>query len=257
MSTSWNDVIVAPSKKSPNGPVISGKITNTVSRGNKKLTLKSLTKTKGQPQGTKVMKLPKDGEPVFFGRTPGIANRKPNIVRDVIDENSYDQPKNAPINKKQLNTFLAFLLSGRGSGKKQFGRHGAPACPPRDVYVNYIYEFDIYNQVFNSSFQDPNSVVIRGLQNDIAEWTAAEICKLNLISYVIDKARLVKIADVSKKFNDQATIRFSVSINVNKRLIGEFARLLENIGKKVQNERFSTSNKKVDWGSMVLIPITK
>ncbi|CAF3618125.1 unnamed protein product, partial [Rotaria sp. Silwood2] len=42
----------------------------------------------------------------------------------------------------------------------------ASACAPQDVYVNYVYEHDIHNQVFNSSFQDPNSVVIQSLQSD-------------------------------------------------------------------------------------------
>ena len=204
-----------------------------------------------------MVKLPRDGKPIFLGRTYGVTNQESNTVRDITIENIYDQYKNVNINKKQLTSFLAFLLYGRGFGKGRSGRPKGPACPPQDIYVNYIYEYDIQNQVFNSSFQDANSAVVRGLQRDIAEWTAEEIYKHNFVASVTDEARLVKIVDVSKQNNNRATLRFYISINVSKNFIGDIRRILENIGRKLQNERFSTSNKKIDWGNMVLIPITK
>jgi len=74
---------------------------------------------------------------------------------------------------------------------------------------------------------------------------------------VTDDARLTKIIDVSKQYNNRATLRFYISINVSKSSIPAIRRVLETVGKKLQNERFATSNKKIDWGSMVLIPIQK
>lgn len=130
-------------------------------------------------------------------------------------------------------------------------------CQPQDVYVNYVYKYDIHNQVFNSSFQDPNSVVIQSLQSDIAHLTAEELYKRNLVSYVSDEAHLIRIMDVSGEYNDMATLRFYVSIDVSRSLVPIMRHIFATVFKKLQNDRFATSNKKVDWGDMVLIPITK
>lgn len=193
-----------------------------------------------------------------MGRSYGITNQETNAVRDItIDTIPYEY-KNINIDSS-LNGLLAALLYGgrtaRGPSGK--GQGQGSGCAPQDTYVNYVYEYDIQNQVFNSSFQDANSVVVQRLQSDIADWTAEEIYKRNLASYVTDDARLTKIIDVSKQYNNQATLRIYISINVSKNLIPVIRRVLETVGQKLQNQRFSTSNKKVDWGNMVLIPVQK
>jgi hypothetical protein len=156
-----------------------------------------------------------------------------------------------------LDGLLAYLLHGLNIPQVSSGKSQSSGCTPQDTYVNYVYEYDIQNQVFNSSFQDPNSIVIQRLQSNIADWTAEEIYKRNLVSYVTDDARLTKIIDVSNQYNNQATLRFYISINVSKNLIPVMRRIFETVGQKLQNQCFSTSNKKVDWGNMVLIPIQK
>ena len=156
------------------------------------------------------------------------------------------------LDSRDVSGLLAYLLRGRASGKSR-----GSACAPQDIYVNYVYEHDIQNQVFNSSFQDPNSPVIQRLQTSIAEWTAEEIYKRNLVSYVTDDARLIKIVDVSKQYDNRATLRFYVSINVSKNLIPVLRRVLVAVFERLQQERFGSSNKKIDWGNMVLIPINK
>jgi len=156
-----------------------------------------------------------------------------------------------------LTSLLAYLLSGRGIQQGSSRKSESFGCAPQDIYVNYVFEYDIQNQVFNSSFQDPNSVVIQRLQSDIADWTAEEIYKRNLVSYVTDDARLIKIMDVSKQYNNRAVLRLYISLSVSKNLIPVIRRILETVGEKLQNERFSTSNNKIDWGDMVLIPIQK
>lgn len=216
--------------------------------------MKSLTKPEGQSRNRKVVKLPKVGKSISLGRPSDVSSGESNAIRDITIDNIYDEYKNVNIDKKKFNGLLA-LLHSHGFGKR--GRGGNSACPPQDVYVNYIFEYDIQNQVFNSSFQDAKSAVVQGLQQLIAEWTAEEICKRNLLAYVTDEARLTKIVDVSQENNNRATLRFYISINVSKNLIPVLRRILESVCKRLQNERFQTPNEKVDWGKMVLIPIEK
>ncbi len=231
--------------------------TGQVSYQNNKLSIKSLVRTNGQSSGRQVIKLPSTGESVFLGGSYGVTDRESNAVRDItIDTIPYEY-KNINVDSSSLNGLLAYLLYGRGISRVSSSEKSqSSGCVPQDTYVNYVYEYDIQNQVFNSSFQDPNSIVIQRLQSDIADWTAEEIYKRNLASYVTDDARLTKIIDVSKQYNNRATLRFYISINVSKNLIPVIRRVLETIGEKLQDEHFSTSNKKVDWGNMVLIPIT-
>ena len=221
------------------------------------MTIQSLVRTSGQSRGRNVIKLPRTGHSIFLGRTYGVTNQETNAVRDItIDTIPYEY-KSTDIDDSSINSLLAALLYGRRSQQVSSGKSQSSGCAPQDTYVNYIYECDIHNQVMNSSFQDPNSAVIQRLQSDIADWTAEEIYKRNLVSYVTDDARLTKIIDVSQQYSNRATLRFYISINVSKNLIPVIRRVLESVGEKLQNERFSTSNKKVDWGNMVLIPIQK
>jgi hypothetical protein len=187
----------------------------------------------------------------------GVTDQESNAVRDItIDTIPYEY-KDTNIDSESLNGLLAYLLYGRGLPQVPSSKSQSSGCALQDTYVNYVYEYDIQNQVFNSSLQDPNSDVIQGLQSDIADWTAEEIYKRNLVAYVTDDARLTKIIDVSNQYNNRAALRFYISINVSKNLIPVIRRILETVGEKLQTQRFSTSNKNIDWGDMVLIPIQK
>ena len=215
------------------------------------LFINSLIKGRGQSHGKKVVKLPNTGRTVVLGRRGGVTHRESNTVRDLTINRMASGYKNTNINSRSLSGLLAFLLRGRSSQQR------SSSCAPEDVYVNYVYEYDIQNQVFNSSFQDANSAVVQQLQSTIADWSAEEIYKRNLVSYVTDDARLIKIIDVSKQYDNRATLRFYVSINVSKNLIPVIRRVLSSVFERLQKERFATSNKKIDWGNMVLIPISK
>jgi hypothetical protein len=223
-----------------------------------KITIKKVIKTSGQSQGKKIIKLPSSGRMVVLGRRHGVTDRESNTVRDITIDTMPYEFQDTNVDSSYYTGLLASLLRGRSfqqpSSVKKVQSSG---CAPQDIYVNYVYEYDIQNQVFNSSFQDPNSAVVQRLQSDIGDWTAEEIYKRNLVSYVTDEARLTKIVDVSNQYNNRATLRFYISINVSKNLIPVIRRVLESVCGKLQQERFSTSNKKINWGNMVLIPITK
>jgi hypothetical protein len=210
---------------------------------------KTVKKTKGQTQGRPVKKQPSE-----HYIPSGFTDQESNTIRDItIDTVPYDF-KNTDINSPYLNGLLAYLLRGRNLQRSSSVKL-EPACEPQDTYVNYVYEYDIHNQVLNASLQDPNSAVVQRLQSNIADWAAEEIYKRNLVSYVTDNVQLTKIIDVSKQYDNRATLRFYVSINVSKNLIPVIRRVLALVFEKLQNECFATSNQKIDWGNMVLIPI--
>jgi hypothetical protein len=239
-------VVVAGKKK------VSAVVVNEKPNKKKKtIAIKKITKTNGQSEGQHVKKKPSSRKFPF-----AVTDQESNTVRDItIDTMEYDF-KNTDIDSPYLNGLLAYLLRGRNiqrSSSRKFG----PACGPQDIYVNYVYEYDIHNQVLNASLQDPDSAVIQRLQSDIADWAAEEIYKRNLVSYITDVVRLTKIIDVSQQYDNRATLRFYVSINVSKNLIPTVRRVLELVFEKLQKERFATSDKKIDWGNMVLIPISK
>ena len=204
-----------------------------------------------------MIKLPNTGRMVRVGRRHGVTDRESNTVRDITIDNMPYEFKN--LDSHSLTGLLAYLLRAgrRNRHSSSSGRSNGPSCAPEDVVISYVFEYDIQNQMFNSSFQDPKSAVIQNLQSTIADWAAEEIYKRNLVSYVTDDVRLIKIIDVSKQYNGRATLRFYVSINVSKNLIPVIRRILAGVFEKLQHERFATSNEKIDWGNMVLIPISK
>ncbi|CAF3730833.1 unnamed protein product [Rotaria sp. Silwood1] len=222
-----------------------------------KVISEKLSEISGQPQGKKVIKLPSTSKMILLGRRYDVTDQESNRIRDITIDSIPQDYLNTDIDSRYLG-LLYYLLRGRQFRQQSFTKKlESSACAPQDVYVNYVYEYDIHNQVFNSSFQDPNSIVIQSLQSDIARYTAEELYKRNLVSYVTDEARLIRVMDVSKQYKDRATLRFYVSINVSKNLIPIIQHVFETVFTKVQNERFATSNKKIDWGEMLLIPITK
>jgi len=213
--------------------------------------IKPVKKTKGQTPERHVKKQPSEHHIPF-----GVTDQESNTIRDItIDEISYNF-KDTDINSPYLTGLLASLLQGSNLQPSSSFKVGPP-CEPQDTYVNYVYEYDIHNQVLNASLRDPHSAVIQRLLSNIADWTAEEIYKRNLVSSIIDDVRLTKIIDVSKQYDNRATLRFYASISVDKKYIPVIRRVLELVFQKLQNESFTTSNKKIDWGNMVLIPISK
>jgi hypothetical protein len=216
---------------------------------------KKIFKNRARSHGNQMEAVTQFIESGFSGRRQGVTNRESNTVRDItIDTLPYEYQN---LDSREMTGLLAYLLRGRGHHQFSGRRSQTAACAPQDVFVNYIYEYDIQNQVFNSSFADANSKVIQQLQADIADSVAEEVYKRNLAPYVTDAARLVKIIDVSKQYNNRAVLRFYVSINVSKSLIPVIRRILEIVFGNLQKRRFATSNHQIDWGKMVLIPIDK
>lgn len=155
---------------------------------------------------------------------------------------------------------LAYLLRRRliqSSSASSSSKAQSSICGPADIYVTYVYEYDIHNQAFNSSLQDPESVVVQRLQSNIADWTSEELYKRNLISYILDKASITQILDVSKQYNNQATIRIYATINLRKNFIPTMRNVFEIVFEKLQQQTFSTSNQNLNGGNMVIIPIRK
>jgi len=133
----------------------------------------------------------------------------------------------------------------------------SPNCGPTDIYVNYIYEYDIHNQAFNSSLKDLNSIVVQRLQSNIADWISEELYKRNLLSYILDKVQLTNIIDVSNQYNNQPTIRIYVSINLRKNFIPTMRHIFALVFEKLQKENFSIENKNINLENMLIIPIRK
>jgi hypothetical protein len=256
-STKADTAADTPTKKSP----VKAKVTTSKGKKQKsKHTIKTLVKTSRKSQGEKFLKLSNTNKVIILGGRYGVTtDRESNTVRDITIDSMPYEFKNLDIDTPYLG-LLYRLLQGRSfikSSSSSSSNSESAGCEPQDIYVNYIYEYDIQNQVFNSSFQDPESVVVQRLQSDIAYWTAEEIFKRNLSPHITDEARLTKIVDVSKQNKNQAAIRLYVSISVSKSSIPAMRRVFETVFTRLQRERFATSNKKVDWGNMVLIPITK
>lgn len=151
---------------------------------------------------------------------------------------------------------LAYLLQARLRQPRPVKTPDS-ICAPRNIYVNYIYEYDIHNQEFNSALQDPESDIVHNLASDIMDWTSEELYKRNLLSYIKDKVYLKKIVDVTTQYNNRPTIRFYVSINLNKNFIPVMRSIFELVFNRLQKERFTTSKKNIDTGNMVIIPIRK
>jgi hypothetical protein len=120
--------------------------------------------------------------------------------------------------------------------------------------VNYIYEYDIHNQVFNSSFQDPDSAVLQRVRSQISDWTSEELYKRNLVSYISDKARLTKIIDVSTEYENQSTIRIYVSINLQKNFIPTIRRVFQIVFNRLQKESLTITKENINFTNMVIIP---
>ena len=256
-STKTNTAADTPTKKLP----VKAKVTTSKGKKQKsKHTIKTLVKTSRKSQGEKFLKLSNTNKIIILGGRYGVTDRESNTVRDITIDTMPYEFKNLDVIDTPYLGLLYRLLQGRQfikSSSSSSSKSESAGCETQDIIVNYVYESDIQNQVFNSSFQDPESVVVQRLQSDIAYWTAEEIYKRNLISSVIDEARLTKIIDVSKQYNNRAVLRFYVSINVSKNSIPSIRRVFETVFTRLQKERFATSNKKIDWGNMVLIPITK
>ncbi|CAF1068064.1 unnamed protein product [Rotaria sordida] len=222
-----------------------------------KISIPKLIRKSGQSQGKKVIKLPRTGKMIVLGERFGVSDLESNRIRDITIDSMRQNYLTTDIDLRQLSLLYSLLRGHVFKGRLSSRKSESSGCAPQDVYVNYVYEHDIHNQVFNSSFQDPDSFVIQSLQSDIARYTAEELYKRNLVSDVKDKAHLIRIMDVSKQYKDLATLRFYVSIIVRESSIPIISDVFKVVFTKLQNERFAASNKKIDWGQMMLLPITK
>lgn len=178
----------------------------------------------------------------------------------ILDENSDITIDQTPYQFKNLNNFqnndiglLAYLIKRRFfdslSTKTQ-----QSACGLADVFVNYIFEHDIHNQVFNSSFQDFNSFVVQNVWAIIADWTSEELYQRNLVSYIPNKANLIRIIDVSQQYNNRPTIRFYVSIDIPKGFIPVVRNVFELVFDKLQQQTFSsTPSNDFNTSNMVVV----
>lgn len=120
--------------------------------------------------------------------------------------------------------------------------------------MEYIYEYDIHNQAFNSSFQNLNSAVVQHLESIIADQTSKELYKENLLSSIPDRVRIRKIIDVSHVYQNDPTIRLYISINLFKSFIPTIHHLFQRIFENLQQETFPPSNNEHFSSNLVLIP---
>lgn len=159
---------------------------------------------------------------------------------------------NVDIGNQELIGLLAKLL------KRQSSQDLLPisesGCPPGELFVEYIYEHDIHNQVFNSSLQVWNSDTVKTLQSSITDWAAEEIYERNLATDITDQVRLIRLSDVSNEYNDNPTVRYYVSLAVQKSLIPAVRRILSLVFDKLQREYFATSNNDNNLSNMISIP---
>ncbi|CAF4004230.1 unnamed protein product [Rotaria magnacalcarata] len=185
-----------------------------------------------------------------------VSNYELNIEQNINIESELDEYDNTDIDNQELIGALSQLLTGSTHKKVlPVAREAETGCPPGEIFVEYIYEHDIYNQVFNSALQYRKSPVLRSLQSDINDWTVEEIYKRNLVADVSDPVRLVHIMDISKEYNNNPAVRYYVSLVIRKTQIPTIRRVFTLIFDKLQREYFSASNSEIDWSSMVSIPI--
>ncbi|CAF2375533.1 unnamed protein product [Rotaria sp. Silwood2] len=186
----------------------------------------------------------------------GAATCESNHVHDISFETQPYQYKSVDTDSGESIGLLVNLLRKRITPRlASTPRETKSGCPPGDMLVEYIYEHDIYNQVFNSSMQELHSPAVQNLQSNIVDWTVEEIYKRNLAADVTNHVRLTRMVDVSKEYNNNPVVRYYVSIVVRKTLIPVFRRILTLVFDKLQKEYFAASNTEIDWNNMVSIPI--
>ncbi|CAF4420804.1 unnamed protein product [Rotaria socialis] len=179
-----------------------------------------------------------------------------NIESEFDESDEYDNTDKTDIDSQELFGVLTQLLTRSTHDKVlPVAREAETGCPPGEMFVEYIYEHDIYNQVFNSALQYRSSPVLLSLQSDINDWIVEEIYKHNLAADVNDPVRILRIVDISKEYNNNPAVRYYVSLVIRKTQIPIIRRVFALIFDKLQRQYFSTPNSEVDWSSMVSIPI--
>ena len=173
----------------------------------------------------------------------------------IIDDRTPLNKKKANIDRPQVKNVFPNIPVEQLSEEESSSEESSGECASRDFCVNYISEYDIYNQVFNSSLQNQKSPVIRRLRAKIADWTAEEIHKRNLAFDITGEIRLLRIVDASKQYNNRPAVRFYVSIVVRRTQISIIRRILALVFDKLQTECSATSTKQANWNDLVVIPL--
>lgn len=126
-------------------------------------------------------------------------------------------------------------------------------CRVEDSYVNYLFEYDLHHQVFNSSFQDLQSTLVQNCQADLVSLTAEEVYQRNMASDLTDNVRIMNILDVTKQYDGLATVRYYLSIVIRRSQIPVVRHVLSSVFKRLQTERFTPDKANIHWEKMVLI----
>ncbi|CAF4542284.1 unnamed protein product, partial [Rotaria socialis] len=166
-----------------------------------------------------------------------------NIESEFDESDEYDNTDKTDIDSQELFGVLTQLLTRSTHDKVlPVAREAETGCPPGEMFVEYIYEHDIYNQVFNSALQYRSSPVLLSLQSDINDWIVEEIYKHNLAADVNDPVRILRIVDISKEYNNNPAVRYYVSLVIRKTQIPIIRRVFALIFDKLQRQYFSTPN---------------
>lgn len=183
-------------------------------------------------------------------------NDESNDMSDTNIETDHYSYKNSDIDIENIINPIISLLRRR-INRRQNARalQSRAGCSSHDILVEYIYEHDVHNQIFNSSLQKMASTTVQRLQSEIIDWTVEEIYKRNLAADVIDHVRLVRMVDVSKEYNNNPTVRYYVSLVVRKTLIPVIRRILALVFEKLQRKYFLLRSNKINGSNMVTISI--
>ncbi|CAF1280157.1 unnamed protein product, partial [Didymodactylos carnosus] len=168
-----------------------------------------------------------------------------------------DEQAEEEIDIESVSAVLEFLHSLDDVSKSSSQTDNSDDCQTIDVSVKYVYQYDIQNQMMNSSMKDSQSDVIQNIQRFIVQEFAEECYRRNIVQYLLDDVRLLGLQDASKFYQHRATVRIYVSINCPKRLIPLIQRIFEAVLQKLEQRYFSSksNNIKDDRSDVTLIAI--
>ena len=168
----------------------------------------------------------------------------------IIDAVIFDEKK---ANKDKLRWKSLFPNALERQLNQRSSEESSDICTARGICVDYTYEHDIYDQVFNSSLEDPKSAVMRHLQALIADWTMEEIHKRNLPLDIIGEVPIPRIVDISKQYEDRPTVRYYVSMIAHTPQIPIVRHILTLVFKKLQKECCAKASEQPDWSNIIVI----
>ena len=165
-----------------------------------------------------------------------------------------EECQNTDVSSRRFRGLLQYLLRrrlyGRFLSKKSTSSGG---CPLNDIYVDYIFEYDIHNQKFNGTLRNPKSQVVQRLKTIIIDWTAQEIYLRNLRNKVSNNVCIDRIVDVTQQHGGVRTVRYYVSIPIPRSLIPIVRRILTKVFQKLQEKYFCMAGENFSQ-KMVVVP---